>query len=136
MAIFNRPISGLITKGLGGPAGRMLTMDFHVFGVDISVVPITSHLGGGGGGSVYNTSHGFYVPLNKKMSESTKLVLITVKTKDKAWRKSYVVSRTKGDLIVKAINFVDKVKKTVNVGITAVTKVPKKVIAMLNKQDK
>ena len=133
MSLFKNTYSGLITGGLGLPACcGMITLQFHVFKCTIAVIP-----GAPIGGSTPVTQGGFYVPFPKKMTQTTKQVLITVKfSRDHVWRKAYVVDNYKADIIVKIFNIINTITNNFNVGVNTIKHKYKQVTAIFTKVDK
>lgn len=128
MALFNNTYSGLITKGLGMPACcGLITMGFGVFFCKVEIIQPPPGNGGGGG---YVTSPGVYVPWPKKITSSTKMVLITVKfSEDKTWRRSYVVDSVKAAIIVRSVNLINAAVSRMSVGVEAIKQASKRVVA-------
>lgn len=133
MALFKNSYSGLITKGLGMPACcGLITMGFGLFFCKIEVIEPPPE-GGSGGGS-FATHPGIMVPFRTKIQQKTKNVQITVKfSKKQAWRRSYVVTTRKADIVVKVINIVNAVTSKLTVGIDRVRQATKRVTAVFNK---
>jgi hypothetical protein len=135
IVVYGQPgpcVSSIVTKGLGDAACRLITTKFDLCGC----VPPEQHLGGGGYAQFPVTDKGFYVPLTKKMAHGTKMVLVTVKFKGKSWRRSYVVDRYKGKMIIDAINFVDNVRSSVSIGVNSIKRSAVRVSTVFTKDDK
>lgn len=133
MSLFKHTYSGLITNGLGLPACcGLLTMGFGVFKCTVEIY--TPPIGGGGGGPY--VANGFYVPLNKQLTHTTKLVIITVKMKDHTWKKSYVVDRTKAKIVVNIVNLFNAIKRNLTVGISTIKRTTAKVMAVFDNPNK
>lgn len=137
MSLFTHNYSSIITKGLGSPACcSLIVASFSLTGMcNVEIVvptPITyptANIGGGGGG--------FLVPFPKDLQQQTKMVLITVKfTPDKVWRKSYVVDSDKADILVKVMNFGNKAKDNISIGIEHIKTATKRVVAIFTPDDK
>lgn len=129
MTLFKHSYSGLITGGLGMPACcGMITMGFHVFKCKIEVVPPPIRPPNTGGGGPY-VANGFYIPMTKQLTHTTKMVLITVTYKDRTWKKAYVVDRIRATVAVKAVNFLNAVKKKIEIGVGALRRVKHQVTA-------
>lgn len=130
MALFKHSYSGLITGGLGMPACcGLITMGFSVFKCTIEIVnPPKPPSGGGGGGHVPVGRVGS-VPLTRQLHHSSKLVTVTVQYKDHKWKKTYTVEKTRAKIVVSIVNFINKAKKHVMVGVDAVRKLKQRVAA-------
>lgn len=118
-ALFRNTFSGLITKGLGGPASRgLITMSF---GLSISpvtativipvipVVPVSPNFGGGGGGYTGNgsiaTHPNIYTPYTGNARKERRHVTFAIKFNEiNVWRTQYNLSLQKLSLVVRAIN--------------------------------
>lgn len=118
MALFKNSYSGLITGGLGMPACcGMITMGFSVFKCKIEIVTPKPPPNIGGGGPY--VANGFYIPMTKQLTHTTKLVQITVTYKDKTWKKAYVVDRVKAKIAVRAVDFINAVRHRIEIGVNA-----------------
>lgn len=128
MALFNNSFSGLITNGLGMPACcGLLTMGFGLFKCTIEiVVPPIPPSGGGGGPYVAN---GYYVPLTRPLTHTTKLVLVTVTMNNHTWKKSYVVDRTRAKVAVAIVNMINSVRGKITIGVDSLRKAARSVVA-------
>ena len=128
MALFKHSYSGLITGGLGMPACcGMITMGFHVFKCKIEVVPPPVRPPNIGGGPY--VANGFYIPMTKQLTHTTKMVLITVTYKDRTWKKAYVVDRVRAAIVVKAVDFFNAARKKIEIGVSALRRVKHQVTA-------
>ena len=130
MALFTHSYSGLITGGLGMPACcGLITMGFHVFKCKIEIVnpPIRPPNIGGGGPYVAN---GFYIPMTKQLTHTTKFVMVTVTYKDKTWKKAYVVDRIRAKIVVKAVDFINAARSRIEIGASAFKRVQRQVTAV------
>lgn len=129
MSIFTTNYSPLVTCGLGGTACQTLILaKFGLTGITevIIVVPPS------GGGPV--NVGGFYVPLPRKMTQQTRMVLITIKLSEQhVWRRSYVVDVMNADKIVRVMNFVDSIKNKLMIGVEHMKYVGKRVVAVFKK---
>lgn len=119
MALFKHSYSGLITGGLGMPACcGLITMGFGVFKCKIEIVtPIPPPNIGGGGPYVAN---GFYIPMTKQLTHTTKFVMVTVTYKEHTWKKAYVVDRIRAKIAVKVVDFINATRKRIDVGVSAI----------------
>lgn len=137
MSLFKNSYSGLITKGLGMPACcGLLTMGFGVFFCTVEV--ITPPPPGGGGGGSIAIKPGVHVPWRpKQIKGKTKTVQITVKfSKDRAWRRAYIVNNVRADILVKVINVINSTASRFSVGVNRVRQVTKQVTAVFRRSDK
>lgn len=133
--LFTNKYSGLITKGLGMPACcGLLTMGFGLFSC---IVIVTEPPDAGGGGGSYAVEPGIYVPWKGKTRQKTKNVQIIVKfSKEHTWRKAYVVSSIRADMIVKAINIVNAATQRLQVGVQHLKHATRRVTAVFGRGDK
>jgi hypothetical protein len=137
MALFNNTYSGLITKGLGMPACcGLITMGFGLFKCTIEIIIPPQPPSGGGGGGSYAVHPGVYVEWPKKITPKTKMVLITVKMGEKAWRHSYTVDGRKASITVKAVEFINNTTHKISVGVDAVKSATRRVTAYFKDDDK
>ena len=97
--------------------------------IEIVVPPAPIVTQGGGGG--------FYVPFPKALQQQTRMVLITVKFSDtKSWRKTYVIDTNKADIFVRVMNFGNKAKDNIAIGIKEIKTAGRRVVAIFTKDDK
>lgn len=130
MALFTNSYSGLITGGLGMPACcGMLTMGFHVFKCTIEITPIPIPSSGGGGHHVQVRN----VPLDLHKQRN---VTITVTLKGKTWKHTNMVTERKATIIVKAINIVNRARRTVSAVASNVARVGRSISAIFTDTDK
>ena len=138
MSLFTHNYSSIITKGLGNPACcSLIVSSFSLTGFcNIEIIIPEQPIGGGGsGGSI--SSGGFFVPLPTKIYKPTRTVLVTIKfTEQKSWRRKYIVSVDKADILVKVLNFGNTVKSNITVGVEHIKHITKQVVAMFNIEDK
>lgn len=131
MALFKHTYSGLITGGLGLPACcGLITLGFGVFKCIIEV-----YEGAAGGGGGWSPNGGFYVPMSKPITSTTKMVLVTVRIKDKTWRRSYVVDRYKASIVVRAVSIINALKDRLTVGADSFRKVKQRVTAVFKRSE-
>lgn len=137
MSIINNTAGYIITRGLGGPACcTLLTVNFGL-ACGCSIVIVTPPTGGsGGGGGSYAVEPGIYVPWPKDTSPQTRMVLITVKYHDKAWRRSFIIDKRRADIIIRISNVINRITSRINVGVDHFRKAMKKVIAVFKNDDK
>ena len=106
----------------------MLTMSFGLFICTVTVVEPPPGGGGGGGGIAVHP--GVYVPWKPKSQGRTKTVQIVVKLPGGApIRRSYTVSSTKADLIVRVTNMVNNTMNSIRVGVEGIKQAAAKVSA-------
>jgi hypothetical protein len=111
-------------------------MQFSLFGCSISLAS-PGNIGGGGGGSGGGSyPGGFFVPLPAKTKQRTRQVLITIKIRDKSWRRSYVVLTEVANIIIHVKNIVDTTKDKMFVGIDSIRRAAKRVTAVFKHDDK
>lgn len=109
----------------------IITMQFHLFVCKISITP--PPVSGGGGGGPYPTSpQMLYTPLTNQWRNGTRLVIVTVKINDSKWRVQYILDRTKVDILINVINFVNRMKDRSTILIDNIRLVIKKVMVRFN----
>ena len=134
MALFKHSYSGLITGGLGMPACcGLITMGFHVFKCKIEIVTPPPSGGGGAGGGPY-VANGFYIPMTKQLTHTTKFVMVTVTYKDKTWKKAYVVDRIRAKIVVSAVNFINAARSRIEIGVSTIKRVQRRVTAAFKRE--
>lgn len=120
MALFTHTYSGIITKGLGGPACcGLLTLGFSVFKCKIDIIP--PPFVGGGGGS-FPVHEGIYVPWKPKTVRNKGQIQITVKIKEHTWRRSYNISSKYAHTLIRISNFKDSAKTKIKLAVTNIIK--------------
>ncbi len=120
MSTLRHNYSGLITKGLGLPAcNGLITMHLSVFHVYVQV----SSTPGGGGYAVHPVTP-YYTPTNQTSRPISKRLIknrtidIAIKFTDtKTWRKSFMVTEERAKHVVKVINIVNTLIKSVQLSI-------------------
>lgn len=133
MSLFKHSYSGIITGGLGMPACcGLLTLGFSLFRCKIEIFNPPA---GGGGGGGWSPSGGFYVPMTKPITSTTKMVLVTVTIKDKTWRRSYVVDRYKASIVVRAVSIMNAMRDRMSVGADSFRKVTQRVTAIFKRNE-
>ena len=111
----------------------LLTMGFGVFKCKIEV--ITPPSGGGGGGGGYYPHPGFYVPYNRPVTDTTKIIVVTVKLKKQTWSKSYVVDEERAAITIKIINLLNSTRKYLQIGADAISVLRRKVTAAFTRSE-
>lgn len=85
------------------------------------------------GGGPY-VANGFYIPNPKQITNATKMVLVSVKLGDTTWRRAYVVDRKKAIIMVRIVDLVNATRRRIQIGVDAVKKASKRVIASMKRQ--
>ena len=134
--LFTNRYSGLITKGLGMEACcGMMTLGFGLFSCMVIILPPSTPSPGTGGSIAVNP--GIYVPWKGKPQQKTKNVQIIVKfSKEKVWRRAYVVNNRGADFLVGVINIVNAASSRLSIGVEHMKLAAKKVTAMFSRADK
>jgi len=133
MSLFTHNYSSIITKGLGNPACcSLIVSQFSLTGLcSIEIITPPTTVGGGGGGGA------FLVPFPQQLNQQTRIVLITIKfPEDKVWRRSYVINVFNANKLVTVMNFGNKVKDSIAIGVEHIKQIGRRVIDVFHKEDK
>jgi hypothetical protein len=118
-----------------GPGFTVFNVATNGFGCPIEIEIIT---GGGGGGPypVVSRGPGYYTLDPRFLTKTTKYVMINVRIGDNQWKKHYVVETDKADLAITIINWANRLKENISVGINHIKRVGGKVTALFSRDDK
>ena len=139
--LFRNTYSGLITKGLGGPAGcGLITLGFGVFVCSVTVtpiipppVPVIPGFGGGGGfvgnGSIA-THPNIYAPYTGNARKERRHVTVSIKFNEKSvWRTQYNLSLQRANLVVRVVNITNVAARWINISVDNIKRASRSVIA-------
>lgn len=127
--IFTSAWSPIITGGLGTSACcGLITAGIGSWQCFVGITPPDA---GGGGGS-FAVHPGIYVPWPKGVTKlkGKRVVVVTVKMKDKKWTKNYMVDDKHSKFVVEAIRFFNATTTKLSVGVSSVQRMARKVTAM------
>lgn len=143
----------IITGGLCGPACCALIT--AQFGLVCGCVFVEVAPPGSGGWAQYPVTNipgvpkgsPYYTPAPKNYGKEMRYILVTVKWKEREWKRSYLVSKDVADMLVSVSGVFNKVAvkvrglfhatgNNVQVAVSGLHRVVKKVIAVLKQDDK
>lgn len=108
----------------------------HFGGARVEIVVPPSG-GGGGPYPVVSRGPGYYTLDPRFLKKSTRYVIVNVDFKNgKSWKKHYVVDVDKADLIIKIINWTNRLKTQISIGVESIRKVGGKISALFTRNDK
>lgn len=141
MSPFKHSYSGLITKGLGGPACcGLLTMGFHLFFCKLEIIISPTPIKEKGIGSAGSSLRDNIIPrrIDQEEEEDTKqTVRFTISFKGSQPRvHEYLVSPKNAKLAVKVINTLNTTAQKISTQLSPIVNITKKVSAAFAKTDK
>lgn len=126
--INDKPYGSLITMGLGYDASTLITSFFGLVTVTVTEVPIEvpQRGSGAGGGTVYT-------PYPEELRRNRRLVTITIRLgNDQVWTTERILPLEKAQLIVRAMNFVNKMALKSRIIVNSISTVLKSPIIIGN----
>ena len=113
-------IPPILTKGLTGPAAGLLIGQYNLgfITVEVEVIPPVTPPKPQAG------APGVYIPTDEDLKQ---VVRFTVRYKKKVWKKTYVISRKRTDIIIMIGNIVNTITTNISVVVTKMKKLLTKI---------
>jgi len=113
MTIPTHTYSAIITKGLCFPACcALLTANFGLI-CGCQIVVVVEEAKGGGPFHI----PAYFTPIGQKIDTNTRMVMITVTTREHQWKKMYVVDRKKAAILIEIIGFINTIKDKTSIAV-------------------
>lgn len=136
MSLFTNQYSSLLTNGLGISASCMLTvLPFRLLGCSLSVGPPPPTPPGYTGGGGTAITPGYLTRAPDSYLHTSKYVYITIKMRDKTWKKSYAVGPRSAKTYVQLIQIINRISDKSRINVARIRKSIKQFFIKVTNKD-